>query len=170
MQFVKYHKNYFFWGDLELLCFIFIKKIDRFKSPFPKITSLSGLTLNTIDLHCYYKYRKWFLWVMLRIQAVVIHRNEWSLTWYFWWEIYTSIPNLNPHSQNLVPAEKAPRSKYPLMKHLWYEQEHHRIYHKKNQKCKILCNIPFQMKKKVNGNWDNKRIRISILQKNKCLG
>ena len=86
----------FFWGDLELLCFIFIKKIDRFKSPFPKITSLSGLTLNTIDLHCYYKYRKWFLWVMPQIKAVVIHRNEWSLTWYFWWEIYTSIPNLNP--------------------------------------------------------------------------
>ena len=33
--------------------------------------------------------RKWFLWVMTAAQAAKNQGNEWGLTWYLQWGIYT---------------------------------------------------------------------------------
>ena len=49
---------------------------------------------------------KWFLWAMSAAQAAKNHENEWDLTWYLWWGIYTSIP-IWTHSQNSVAAVEA---------------------------------------------------------------
>ena len=55
-------------------------------------------------LFCWYKWKKWFLWTMTAAQAVENHGDEWSFqTWYFWWELYTSIPTW-AHSQNSLAA------------------------------------------------------------------
>ena len=39
------------------------------------------------DLFCWYKQRKWFLWTLA--QAADKHGDEWGLTWYLWFGIYT---------------------------------------------------------------------------------
>ena len=43
---------------------------------------------------------------MTAVKAVGNHGNEWGLTWYFRWEIYSSIPTWT-HSQNLLAAAEA---------------------------------------------------------------
>ena len=69
------------------------------------ITSLPEFNLDAEDLLCWYKWKKWFLWTVAAAQAAKNYRDEWDLTWYLWWVIYTSIPTWT-HSQNsLVAAE-----------------------------------------------------------------
>ena len=43
---------------------------------------------------------------MAAAQAAENHGDEWGLTWYFLWGIYTSIPTWN-HSQNSLAAAEA---------------------------------------------------------------
>ena len=50
-----------------------------------------NFTLDSADLFCWYKEKKWFLWTMVAAQAAENHRDEWDLTWYLRWGIYTSI-------------------------------------------------------------------------------
>ena len=49
---------------------------------------------------------KWFLRTMAAAQAAENHGDEWGLTWYLRWAIYTSIPTWN-HSQNSLAAAEA---------------------------------------------------------------
>ena len=60
--------------------------------------------LDSEDLFCWYKQKKWFLWSMAAAQAAENHGDEWSLTWNLQWGIYTSIPSWT-HSQNSLAAE-----------------------------------------------------------------
>ena len=57
-----------------------------------------NFTLNSKDF-CWHKRKKWFLWatVAAKVAAKVVenHGDEWSLTWYLRWRIYTSIPETN---------------------------------------------------------------------------
>ena len=49
--------------------------------------------------------KKRFLWTMVAAQAAENDKDEWGLTWYLQWGIYTSVPTWT-HSQNsLAPAE-----------------------------------------------------------------
>ena len=50
-----------------------------------------NFTLNSEDLFCWYKWKKWFLWIMVAAQAAENHGDEWGLTWYLWWGIYTCV-------------------------------------------------------------------------------
>ena len=54
--------------------------------------------------------KKWFLWTMAAAQGAENHGDEWGLTWYFLWEIYTSVPTWT-HSQNSLAAAEAPSLK-----------------------------------------------------------
>ena len=47
--------------------------------------------------------KKWFLWTMAVAQAAENHGDDWGLTWYLQWGIYTSILTLT-HSQNSLSA------------------------------------------------------------------
>ena len=58
-----------------------------------------NFTLESEDLYCWYKSKKWFLQTMAAAQAAENHVDEWGLTWYFLWGIYTSIPTWT-HSHN----------------------------------------------------------------------
>ena len=43
-------------------------------------------TLDSENLFCWYKRKKWFLWAAA--QAAENHGDKWSLTWYLGWGIY----------------------------------------------------------------------------------
>ena len=51
--------------------------------------------------------RRLFLWSAAAAQAAKNHGEEWGLTWYFRWEIYTPIPTWT-HSQKSLAAAEAP--------------------------------------------------------------
>ena len=62
-----------------------------------------SFTLEAEDLSLWYKRKKWFLWAMAAAQAAKNHDDEWGLTGYFRWEIFTSILTWT-HSQNSLTA------------------------------------------------------------------
>ena len=65
-----------------------------------------NITLGLEDLFCWHKWKKLFLWTMATAQAAGNNEDEWGLTWYLWWGIYTSIP-IRTHSQNSLAAVEA---------------------------------------------------------------
>ena len=71
-----------FWEDDGLFCFISICKFGSFKTPFAKGTSLSELYFTQAEL-------KWFLWTMAENYG-----DEWSLTWYLQWGIFSKLTPL----------------------------------------------------------------------------
>ena len=64
-----------------------------------------NFTLDSEDLFCWYKHKKWFLWTIVARKVAENHGDEWALTWYFWWGIYTSIPTWNYSQNSLAAAE-----------------------------------------------------------------
>ena len=64
-----------------------------------------NFTLDSEDLSFWNKQKKWFLWAMAAAQAAENHGDEWDLTWYFKWEIYTSIPTWTYSQNSLVAVE-----------------------------------------------------------------
>ena len=77
---------------------------------FQGLLACLNFTLESEDLSSWYKWKKWFLWTMTAAQAAENHGDEWGLTWYFLWGIYTSIPTWT-HSQNSLAAAEAPSLK-----------------------------------------------------------
>ena len=65
-----------------------------------------NITLGSEDLFCWYKQKKWILWNGAAAQAAENHGDEWSLTIYLQWEIYSSISPW-AHSQNWLAVAKA---------------------------------------------------------------
>ena len=63
------------------------------------------------------------------------HGNEWGLTWYVWWGIYTSVPTWT-HLQNSLAAAEAPSLKISSMEHLSNDHKDHTSQHMKSHK---LC-------------------------------
>ena len=55
--------------------------------------------------------KKWFLWTMVAAQAAENHGDEWRLTCYFLWGIYTSIQIWNHSKNSLAAAAAAPSLK-----------------------------------------------------------
>ena len=60
--------------------------------------------LDSEDLFCWCKQRKWFLWTMPAAQAAENDGGEWGLTWYLQLRIYTSIPTWTDSQNSLVEA------------------------------------------------------------------
>ena len=56
---------------------------------FTMITSLFELYFIFIRFMLLVQTKKWFLWTMTAAQAAENHSDEWSLTWYLRWGIYT---------------------------------------------------------------------------------
>ena len=67
--------------------------------------------LDSEDLFCWYK-KKWFLWTMAAVQAAENHGDEWVLTWYLQWGIYTLIPTWTHLQNSLAAAEALSLSSY----------------------------------------------------------
>ena len=68
-----------------------------------RILACLNFILDPEDLPFWYKWKKWFLWTMAAAQAAENHGDEWCLTWFIQWGIYTSIPTWT-HSQDSPAA------------------------------------------------------------------
>ena len=67
-----------------------------------------NFTLDSEDLFCRYKQKKWFLWTMAAAQVAKNHGDEWGLTWYLQWGIHTSIPTwIHSHNSPAAAAAEA---------------------------------------------------------------
>ena len=64
-----------------------------------------NFTLDSEDFFCWCKQQKWFLWTMATGQAAENHGDEWGMTWYLRWGIYTSTPDRTQSQNSLAPAE-----------------------------------------------------------------
>ena len=133
---------------------------------FQRLLACLNFTLQSEDLSFWYKQKKWFLWTMAAAQAAENHGDEWSLTWYFLWGIYASIPTWT-HSQNSLAAAEAPSLKISS----------HGTSLKWSQKPSLSApgwnylmkrGIPLWIWWKLNGNWDNNMIRTSQWRESHC--
>ena len=104
---------------------------------------------------------------MAETEAAENHEDEWGLTWYLQWGIYTSIPAWT-HSQYSLAAAEPLGLKIPF----------HGTYLKWSQRLPVSTRIVigyamkwgilFWVWWKVNGNWDNNMIRISQWRESHC--
>ena len=94
------------FASKNLFCFISICKFGSFKNPFlHDLLTCINFTLDLEEVFCWLKRKKCFLWTMATAQSAENHGDEWGLTWYIWWEIYTSIPVWNYSPNSLAAAE-----------------------------------------------------------------
>ena len=62
-----------------------------------QLLACPNFTLDSEDLFYWYKQKSWFQWIMAAAQTAENHADEWGLTWYLRWGIYTSIPMWTTH-------------------------------------------------------------------------
>ena len=77
------------WWTLVLLAYA---SLAASRALLQRSLACLNFILDSEDLSFCYKRRKQFLWTMTAAQAAENHGDERGLTWYFRWEIYTSIP------------------------------------------------------------------------------
>ena len=98
-----------FWGVMDSFLVAYAS-LAASTTLLQRLLACLNFTLDSEDLSFWYKRKKWFLWTMVAVQAAENYGNEWGLTWYFLWGIYTSIPTWT-HSQNSLAAAEAPSLK-----------------------------------------------------------
>ena len=81
-----------FWEVLESLVLLVYACLAASRTLLQWLLASLNFILHSEDLSLWYKSNKWFPWTMAAAQAVESHGDEWGLSWYFWWGIYTSIP------------------------------------------------------------------------------
>ena len=133
-----------------------------------RLLACLNFTLEAEDLSFWYKRKKWFLWTMAAAQAAENHGDEWGLTWYLQWGIYTSIPTWT-HSQSSLAAVQALSFKNILPRNISQMimmtiPISTRIVISPTLKRGILFCVYW----KVNGNLGNNMIRISQWRKSHC--
>ena len=128
---------------------------------------LACLNFTLENFFCWYKQKMLFLWNMAAAEAAENHGVKWGLTWYLQWGIYTSVPTWS-HSQNsLTTAE-------PLILKISPHGAPLRWSQKPPQSAqevisyKVKWGVLFWVYWKVNGNWDNKMIRILQWRESQC--
>ena len=92
--------------------------------------------------------------------------DEWGLTWYLQWGIYTSIPTWT-HSYNSLAATETSNLKISPMEHPSNDHEDHSNQHENSHKLCDERGIARWTWWKVNGNWNN-IIRISEWRESHC--
>ena len=95
-----------FWEVMDSFVLLAYGSLAASRTLLQQLLACLNFTLESEDLSFWYKRKKWFLWTMAAAQAAENHGDEWGLTWYFRWGIYTSIPTWT-HSQNSPAAAEA---------------------------------------------------------------
>ena len=96
-----------FWEVMDsFLFYLAYANLEASRTLLQQLLACLDFTLDWEDLLFWYKRKKWFLWIMAAAQAAENHGDEWGLTWYLRWGIYTSIPTWT-HSQNSLAAAEA---------------------------------------------------------------
>ena len=86
-----------FWELMDPFVYLVYTSLTASRRLLRRLLASLNFTLDSEDLFCRYKRKKWFLWTMATAQAAENHGNEWGLTWFLRWGIYSSINcNLDP--------------------------------------------------------------------------
>ena len=96
-----------FWEVMDSFVLLAYASLAASRTLLQRLLACLNFTLESEDLSFWYRRKKWFLWTMAVAQGAENYGDEWGLTCYFLWGIYTSIPTWT-HSQNLLAAEDAP--------------------------------------------------------------
>ena len=81
-----------FWEVMDSFAFLAHASLVAWKTLLQWVIACLNFTLDSEDLFCWYKWKKWFPWAMAVAQAAENHWDEWGLAWYLRWAIRTSIP------------------------------------------------------------------------------
>ena len=95
-----------FWDVMDSFVLSAYASLAASRTLLQRLLACLNFTLDIEDLFCWYKQKTWFLWTMAAAQTAENHGDEWGLTWYLRWGIYTSIP-IWTHSQNSLAAAEA---------------------------------------------------------------
>ena len=94
------------WEVMNSFVLVAYASLATSRTLLQRLLACLNFTLDSEDLFCWCKRKKWFLWTMAAVQPAENHGDEWGLTWYLRWGIYTSIPTWT-HSQNSLAAAEA---------------------------------------------------------------
>ena len=89
------------WEVRDSFVFAAYASLPASRTLLQQLLACLNLTLDSEDLSFRYRRKKWLLGTMAATQAAENHGDEWGLTWYFRWGLYTSIPNWI-HSQTSI--------------------------------------------------------------------
>ena len=92
-----------FWEVVDSFVLLAYASLAASRNLLQRLLACLNFTLESEDLSFWYKQKKWFLWTMTASQAAENHGDEWGLTWYFLWGIYTAMTT-STHSQNSLAA------------------------------------------------------------------
>ena len=95
-----------FWEVMDSFVLLAYVSLAASRTHLQRLLACLNFTLEAEDLSFWYRQKKWFLWAATAAEAAENHGDEWGLTWYFLWGIYTSIPTWT-HSQNSLAAAEA---------------------------------------------------------------
>ena len=71
-----------FWQVMDSLVLLAYVSLASSRTLLQQLLIYVNFTLDSEDLFCWYKQKKWFLWTMAAAQVAENHVNEWGLTWY----------------------------------------------------------------------------------------
>ena len=95
------------WEVTDSFVFLTYASLAASRTLLQWLLSFLNFSLESDDLSFWNNRKKWFLWTMDAAQAAENYGDEWGLTWYFLWWIYTSIPTWT-HAQDSLAAAEAP--------------------------------------------------------------
>ena len=101
-----------FWEVMDSFVLLAYASLAASRTLLQQLLACLNFTLDSEDLFCWYKWKKWFLWTMAPSQAAKHHGDESGLTWYLRWGIYTSIPTWTNSKNSLAAAEALSRVHY----------------------------------------------------------
>ena len=93
------------WEVMDSFVLVAYASLAASKTLLQRLLACLNFTLDSEDLFCWYKRKKWFLWTMATAQAAENHGDKWGLTWYLWWGIHTSISTWTHSQYSLAVAE-----------------------------------------------------------------
>ena len=93
--------------------------------PFCNVTSLSELYFWFRRFNLWCKQNKWLLWIMTTAQEAENHGDEWGLTWYLRWEIYTLSLKMSSHGKSLICSQRPSHSTWEQLQAMWWNGSSH---------------------------------------------
>ena len=78
-----------FWEVMDSFVLLAYASLAAWRTILQQLLACLNFTLELEDLSFWYKLKKWFLWTIAAAEAAENHGDQWGLTWYFLWGIYT---------------------------------------------------------------------------------
>ena len=95
-----------FWEVMDYFVSLAYASLTASRTLLQQLLACLNFTLDSEDLFCWYKRKKWFLWTMAAAKVAKNQEDEWGLTLYLRCRIYTSVSTWT-HSHNSPSAAEA---------------------------------------------------------------